>query len=253
VSCPDQTANLIAGQHIDAGSVSITNDGDSLLVTITADAPWLLSEAHVYAGFGPAPTNRRGIVVPGQFPYKAAFSPATSSYSLAIALSDLDGSCGETLTVVTHAVVVKLNGGTVVEEQTAFGDGTPFSDPRWGFSASYEICCDTEQCENEDASFWAGQSQYPVFGPDSTLCYTEPTSDIPTFAEILASASTDAFTVLAQEFIAAKQNQLCTAFDKDVGSAMVAANVILSDCVVSAEEAADAAAITAVLHAYNSL
>lgn len=250
--CEPQTSDLIAGQHIDAGSVIITNDGESLIVEVVTDAPWTLSELHVWAGTGAPPTNKKGTVVPGHFPYALSLDGASSA-TLSIALADLDIVCGEALKVITHAVVDSTGPGGTGESQTAFGDGTPFSGPRWGFTASYDTCCEDETCQNKDGAYYTANTDWPAFSPESAFCYAEPTSGIPTMGAVLASSATDAFTLLAREFVLAKLNVSCTPWHGDVGGAMVAANSILSDCAVSEGEAAEAASLTAILSAYNAL
>ena len=59
-SCPAQGSNLIAGQNIDAGDVSITNDDTNLYVQISTQDGWLLTETHIFAGTGDIPVNRKG-------------------------------------------------------------------------------------------------------------------------------------------------------------------------------------------------
>jgi hypothetical protein len=249
-ACEEQVSDLIAGQHIDAGSVGITNDGDSLIITYTADAPWLITEVHAWAGTGSPPTNNKGTVVPGHFPYAASFNPGVSSYSIAIALADLDAECGEALNVVAHAVVKSsANGGG---SQTAFGDGTPFTGPRWGFTMGYDVCCDDGVCENQSAEEWSTQ-QWTSVSPDQHFCWNETVGDGPSFGDIMASESTDAFTSLVKEWITAKLNGACTPWDGDVLGAMVAAHLLINDCEISEDEAAEAAELTAFLAAYNAL
>lgn len=140
--CATDDANLIAAQNIDAGSVRIDNDGTNLLIQVTADSGWLISEVHIFAGVGSAPVNKKGTVVPGHFPFNQPYATPVSVHTLAVPLASLGIGCGDTLNTVVHAVVRKREAGGGFQEETAFGDGAPLHTTRWGFSSTREICCE---------------------------------------------------------------------------------------------------------------
>ena len=66
-----QPVTLFAGQTIDAGTVTVSNDDTSLYVTYSAVDPWWLSETHLHVADSEAgiPQNRKGNPVPGNFQY----------------------------------------------------------------------------------------------------------------------------------------------------------------------------------------
>jgi hypothetical protein len=214
VCAPDEAA-LIAGQTITAGTVSFSNTANHLHVTVTATPPWVLDEVHIWVGNGPPPSNRKGVVVPGQFPYYAELN-GLPSYTLAIPLAELGAECTTDLDAIVHAVVRRTDTN---EEQTAFGEGNPFAGPRWGYTMQYSICCSCV-VYHDTASF----------DLNNQICWGE--NGGMSAADILALTGDDLFTNLAQAFINVKLD-MCS----DVaGADMVAVHYIINDCAVSDEE-----------------
>lgn len=61
-----QVVTLWAGQNIDAGTVSVWNDGDNIYVTFETTGEWEMTETHLYVGN----TDPNDLTTaPGQFPY----------------------------------------------------------------------------------------------------------------------------------------------------------------------------------------
>jgi len=145
-ACGTTTWNLMAGQTIDVGSVTVKNDTDNLYVTYTLDYPnATFGTLHLWVGNDLAnlPKNSQGTPVPGQFPYKPDATGQTS-YTVVIPLTDLSiadvtKACPLALYVVAHAEVVNVNGNN----ETAFGgDLTGSSDKgRWWYYGKYNVCC----------------------------------------------------------------------------------------------------------------
>jgi hypothetical protein len=237
--CETKESNLIAGQNIDAGTVRIDNDGEHLIVEITADAPWTITEVHIFAGTGSAPTNKKGVVVPGQFPYNTTYATGVSQHTVAIPLADLNVGCGDTLNTVVHAVVVRtVNGKT--ESQTAFGDGTAFSTSRWGFSSTYTVCCEPpppppppppETCEVHSETYWMASSATV----DEGACYDGQGR---TYGDLAALPGL--VGELARAYIAFGENLACYDSDCILGPANLDGLVVLRDCAVTADEEARA-------------
>lgn len=70
--CGPVVVRLLAGQDIDVGSVTVTNDGETICVTYeldpwAIDAGWEITDTHLYIGQNQPPTS-----APGQFPYYGA-------------------------------------------------------------------------------------------------------------------------------------------------------------------------------------
>ena len=260
--CEVQETELIAGQHTDTGSVSVTNDADDLLISVDADAPYLLAEVHIYAGTDPVPTNNGGNPAPGQFPYTIEFPEPVPSYDLAIALDELGVGCDDDLNVAVHATVVSFDReGNEIFEETAwgFGDET-FEGSRWGWHFDYGICCELPPEEGEGCTLTQGywqthnseaeapglQDEWPL-AEDTQLCglswldilHTEPEGD--------------AWVILAHQYIAASLNQASGASSTaEVDAALADAADFLDACAISDADRDEALAASELLDAYNN-
>ena len=139
--CPTTTVNLLAGQTINAGTVSVTNDADFIYVTYTTANGYLITQTHLYVGdCALIPVNGPGNPIPGQFPYSSAHSNI-ASYTYQVPISAIiAGNCG---CIAAHCVVVKLNAsGQVIEQQTGWGNGTRINPNggNWGMKFTYCSC-----------------------------------------------------------------------------------------------------------------
>lgn len=140
-NCDPQTVSLIAGQNINAGSISVTNDNDFIYVTYTSDNGYLITQTHLYVGdCALIPVNGQGNPLPGHFPYSSAHNNI-SSYTYQVPISALPaGTCG---CIAAHCVLVKLGAsGNVIETQTGWGNGTRINPTggNWGMKFSYCSC-----------------------------------------------------------------------------------------------------------------
>ncbi|OGQ24487.1 MAG: hypothetical protein A2138_15830 [Deltaproteobacteria bacterium RBG_16_71_12] len=252
--CPDQSNNLIAGQHIDAGGVRITNDDVNLYVEISTQDGWLLTETHVFAGTGEVPANRKGTPVPGLFPYAQSFSPGVTSTTVVIPLAGLGVDCDDTLKVAVHAVVER-HVGDVVEEETAWGDGVDFATPRWAWSTLYTGCCEPlspDECI-EPVEYWAGTdpATWTHDITDWPFCWSEETGAI-SAAEIMQMAPTTFYLQLSQQFLAAYLNQTCAGSDCVIGPAITHSTWLTGDCVLDESELAEAEELYALFVSFNT-
>ena len=140
-NCDKFETDLIAGQHIAAGEVNVTNSGSHLRIGIRPEHGWLLEEVHIYAGLDPVPLNGGGRPSPGQFPYKTDYDPPAGRHVEMIPLADLGTQCGDHLYLAVHCAVVKLDRhGNVIASETAWAFGTPFN-KGWGWFFEYDLCC----------------------------------------------------------------------------------------------------------------
>ncbi len=140
-SCTPTQVTLIAGQLIDAGNVTVTNDANFIYVTYNTSNGWVLTQTHLYVGdCALIPVNNPGNPIPGQFPYSSSHNNITS-YTYQILISKIPvGMCG---CIAAHAVVVKLNASNqVIDQQTAWGNGTRInlSGGNWGMKFDYCSC-----------------------------------------------------------------------------------------------------------------
>ncbi len=117
--------DLIAGQHILAGEVCVSNDDENLYVEYTTTDGWMLVETHLAVsrddtGGGEWTENRwqnrTGNPAPGQFPHSDPHG-AEESYLYTIALDEIGGEGdGDELNIAAHAVVERED---VIAEATA--------------------------------------------------------------------------------------------------------------------------------------
>ena len=139
-NCLPTVVTLFAGQTIDAGNITVTNDASFIYVTYNTANGYVLTQTHLYVGdCALIPVNKPGNPIPGQFPYITTHSNVTSyTYQIPI-LAIPVGSCG---CIAAHAVVVKLDAaGQVVDQQTGWGNGTVINPTgQWGMKFSYCSC-----------------------------------------------------------------------------------------------------------------
>jgi hypothetical protein len=168
--CQPFTTDLMAGQHHDVGDVTVTNTGDTLRIDVELSAGAVhhqnatIYALHIYAGFGPPPTNQGGNVAPGQFPYQTDFPSGVTSHTELIPLSDLGAICGDTLQIAVHAEV-SCNSHP---DETGWGLGNhPFTGGQWGWWMDYTLCC------TSSANFGMELSVSPlVIGQAATVSVT---------------------------------------------------------------------------------
>jgi len=139
--CEATEVTLIAGQTIDAGTVTVTNDADFIYVTYTTTNGWVLTQTHLYVGnCALIPVNNPGNPIPGQFPYTSAHNNVTTyTYQVPISRIALE-DCG---CIAAHAVVKKYNSSNqVVDTQTGWGNGIRInlSGGNWGMKFDYCSC-----------------------------------------------------------------------------------------------------------------
>ncbi len=139
--CPATTVQLTAGQYINAGSVTVSNDASFIYVTYTTANGYFLTQTHLYVGnCANIPVNNPGNPIPGQFPYNSNHT-YLNTFTYQIPISAIPaGGCG---CIAAHAVVVKLNSsGQVIEQQTGWGQGTVINPngSNWGMKFEYCSC-----------------------------------------------------------------------------------------------------------------
>ena len=140
-ACPTSTTPLIAGQHINAGNVTVSNDDAYIYVTYNTENGYVLRETHLFVGGCEAiPVTNAGNPSPGQFPYKNSHNDCTT-FTYRVPISAIPaGSCG---CVAAHAALVKYGAnGQVIDSQTGWGSGTLINPNggSWGMKFQYCSC-----------------------------------------------------------------------------------------------------------------
>jgi hypothetical protein len=159
---------LWAGQTIDAGDVTVANDGSNLYITVCSVNGFqnVNENIKIWVGTTFDFTQRPAA---GQFPYKytAPVEPGCFT-TTAIPLSEIEGYTGtvcpgQKLYIIVHADVLANNGGVITPE-TAFGGGWVGPGTAWWYYIKYTpYCCENPvTCTTETA--WAAGSRYVARG-----------------------------------------------------------------------------------------
>jgi hypothetical protein len=130
--------NLTADQNITVGNVSVWNDADTLYVMFLTTGEWVINESHLAVENSSAdiPQTGNGNPKPGKFAYSN--ETPTQDYTYQIPNTwEVD----EPVSIAAHAEVVVLNEtGAVIQDETAWGNGTDFNERRnWGMFFTYTI------------------------------------------------------------------------------------------------------------------
>lgn len=133
--------DFIAGQNINAGTITISNDFDNVYVKFATVDGWQIEETHLYIGpketlLDPANgyVNKNGSPKNGHFPYGEAFDPMVTEWVFALPIVDLYAMYGLTPEdagdvcpiIAAHAVVKKEIEPDVWQGETAWGEGKKF-------------------------------------------------------------------------------------------------------------------------------
>lgn len=156
--CGTSVSTFYAGQHIDAGTVTVSNTTTDLIVTIQTHNNWLMGQTHVYVGaLANMPTTPTGNPKIGNFPSSTTHNPMVNSYTYTYDLSTLD-SC---FIVAVHAEVhlIDANGDTL-QSETAWANDNPFNNS--GSWAGYIDYC-KQYCppciyDTTSYNFYGGQT-----------------------------------------------------------------------------------------------
>ena len=154
--CYGEELCLIAGQHTNAGTVSIANTEEALFIRFVVDDPLLINEVHVWIGedLEDAPLNNKNTPVPGQFPYKAG-KVRNDTITIVIPISSVPDGC---FYVLAHAALsngeTAWGGACDANASTTFKEA--FGTTRWGFIAKY--------CPETCTNFVALKVQYLLGG-----------------------------------------------------------------------------------------
>lgn len=128
------SAVLYAGQTTVAGSVDLSIDDDTLVVTYNTVNGWELTEVHFAIGTKSTdiPVNRAGNPVIGSFPYSASNLNGVTSYAFRIpvavlGITDVDSEFADVAVhAAAHAVVRLVSDGVTVRTETGWAGTTRF-------------------------------------------------------------------------------------------------------------------------------
>lgn len=134
-----QTVSLIAGQHYDIGTVTMTVNGDTLTVAYNTTGDWVLNATHLHITnceedtFPMTGANNPKI---GHFDYSSEHEDGTTQVTYTIDIGEITG-------VLCFAAHAEVNG---LSEETAWAEGDGFGGNSW---AMY-FKADLTDCDDDD-------------------------------------------------------------------------------------------------------
>jgi hypothetical protein len=172
---------LLAGQTIDAGSVSAEVVGSDLVVTFSTSNGWELVEAHLWAGadLTDMPQTRKGNPKIGNFPYNSGDITGATEQSFAIPLAVLGYSCpspNEDFYLAAHASLRKPDGSGGFQTETGWADGDLFVQRgSWATFSTITLSCD---CDNGGGGGDPGSCETAfAFGGSGSACFLDIDED----------------------------------------------------------------------------
>ncbi len=141
--CGDALAvRFLAGQTIEVGTVTVSNDGSQLCVRIETTGGWVMEETHVAIARHPweFPQTGSGNPKVGQFALAAEHNPPVADFEHCINLAEYGYGADDSVYVAAHGAVVLLDaGGQVIQSETAWGEGTPFPGNNWAMYLGHTV------------------------------------------------------------------------------------------------------------------
>ncbi len=162
---------LFAGQHINVGTLLVSNDDSNLYVTYKTDGNWFLTESHLYVGsYNNLPLNGGGNPKIGNFPYHGDHEKV-NEYTFTIPLNQINKDASGCFVVAAHGVVKEYINGEATSSETAWAKGDDeFPGNRWGWYITY---CEEECVENKCMT----AASYKMRKPENSVCYEYTDND----------------------------------------------------------------------------
>lgn len=140
---------LLAGQSINAGTVTVTVDGAALKVRYQTSAGWELSETDMWVGtsLSDLPETKQGNPSPGQFPYKASSLSGATAYEFSVPLQSpaINFDCPTSNAVyylAAHASLKKRNVDGSYQQETGWSDGSRITTRgNWATFSTFTLTC----------------------------------------------------------------------------------------------------------------
>jgi hypothetical protein len=133
-----ESQRIFAGQNINAGSIFVTVEGGSLVVTYELAPGWFFNgkgsdAAHLWVGADRAalPTTKDGTPIPGKFTFKSGNIDKQKSFEFIVPLNTIgfgiaDGN--KVFSIYPHGSLSNEKGDSV---ETAWGGNLEGTGPRW--------------------------------------------------------------------------------------------------------------------------
>ena len=123
---------LMAGQHIEVGTITVANSEDSITVVYETFDGWSITETHLdvaldYSGLA---TNKPGNPLPGKFDFQTSHPAPVNLVTYEV--DSIEWESGMTIYVATHAVVTSQQG-----TETAWAGDLEFPGSSWATYFTY--------------------------------------------------------------------------------------------------------------------
>ena len=150
--CGTQTFTLWAGQTINAGTVTVSNDALNLYVTVVSNGGYEGTEnIKMWLGTDLTLVNGGGLTRPaaGHFPYKTTVPEGETTFTFTVPLSTIPfynvSVCGvQSIYVYVHADVLAIHEDGSVSGETAWGGDVAGPGRAWWYYATYVPSCCVE-------------------------------------------------------------------------------------------------------------
>ena len=135
---PPEVHTLWAGQHINAGTVTVWSTRDTLYIKYDMADNWWLEETHAHVALTPEgiPQTKKGNPIPGKFEFKDDWDPRVQTCTYAIAVRP-GWDVEYCLSIATHAVAVKVVRGKVTKRETGWAGEEEFPGKNWALYFRY--------------------------------------------------------------------------------------------------------------------
>lgn len=155
--CPPTTYPWLCGQDETDGNVTITNDGNNLIVEITSASGQTLGETHLH--ITDSVDNIPGGPAPGQFDYSHEdISVDADQYEIPFDNGNYSLACGDNPIIAVHAA--ELDGN-----ETCWAGSTevnPGKKGNWALAIDHTIdCCPTGDASGETTNETDGETTQP--------------------------------------------------------------------------------------------
>lgn len=189
--------DLIAAQTMDAGDVSVWNDGERLYVKYETDGDWCLTKTHLHVATALAdiPQTGKGSPIPGHFDYSMEHDPCSTEYTYVI---DLNGWTPTTeLYIAAHAVVCRPGEG-----EPMFVQGVLTTVPMYTWADAINVGTVTVAIEGENlvvtletVDGWLMLDTHLYLDPTTPPTWPPPWADFPYKNEGLGGVTADDYSI----------------------------------------------------------
>lgn len=175
---------LFAGQFINVGMITVSNNQEVLGVEIEITEPgWAMTETHVAIEdtFEDLPMTGSGNPQVGHFEFSDTFDQPTTSWAYVINLAEYGYAPGIPLYIAVQAEVSLYVDGVPVQNETAWGDGEDFPGNSWATYCTFSV----QNCDGGPEVTITSPTGSPIYEPGDTIIVSwDPPQTTPVAVEL---------------------------------------------------------------------